>query len=416
MKALSVSSTLNSSIAAIYILIISLSIVNYSGLHAQINFGNNCDGAILVVPLNDTNYCNNSNWQLMFEDNFDSDSLDLSVWRNPSRVGSSGEGYYSCYQTLDNVVLENGIAKLTAKKERVRRKAVTWRDSSEILEDGLPNLRWFNYTSATIRTYQTFRYGYFEASCKIPKGNGFWPAMWMYGASAENNFDPNTVSTEIDVFEFWKNDTRNHNMNVHVGGEACLTDYNGPDFANSFHTFTMIWEPHKIEWYVDGELKRTYPRFYQLGREIGCRLNAWQTYEQAPFPVNPQLIYFDLYIENTKDHHPDESTPFPAALEIDWVRFYSREGLLNLAQDNLFTVNIHPNPNQGSIYVDIYSASPLELTAQFYDSYGVKLFEETLSSESTFFDLSSYENGLYLLRIFNPLDFQSSTHKVIINK
>lgn len=396
--------------------ILSILIFSFTDkLCSQINFGNNCDGASLVVPLLDTNFCNNSDWNLMFEDDFDGDSLDLSIWRNPSRVGSS-EGEYSHYSTLDNVVLEDGIAKLFVKKERVYKKAISWKDSAEILSDGSPNLRWYNYTVANIRTYQTFRYGYFEASCKVPGGNGFWPAMWMYGAGAENNFDPNTVSNEIDVFEFWKNDTRNHNMNIHVGDEACLTDYDGPDFSKSFHTFTMIWEPYKIEWYVDGELKKTYPRFYQMGKYVGCRLNAWQTYEQAPFPVNPMLIYLSSGIESKNDYHPDASSMLPSALEIDWVRFYSREGLLNLVQDNTFTANIHPNPTSGNIQVDIYSATPLILTAHFYNSHGKLLFEKSLTSETTYIDLSNYENGIYLMRIFNSLNFQSSTHKVIINK
>jgi len=47
---------------------------------------------------------------------------------------------------------------------------------------------------STASSYNT-KYGYFEISCKIPKGEGIWNAFWL-----ASNYD---WPPEIDMFEFW---------------------------------------------------------------------------------------------------------------------------------------------------------------------------------------------------------------------
>ena len=49
---------------------------------------------------------------------------------------------------------------------------------------------------------------------------------------------------------------------------SCPSSYNGPDFSESFHTFTLIWTPHILEWYVDNQLMRRSALFYDMMGQI----------------------------------------------------------------------------------------------------------------------------------------------------
>lgn len=292
--------------------------------------GQICDGEQVV--LTEDGQCNSNPFVLVFEDNFDVDTLDLLKWEIHPEQGSLEGGDSKQYYSLDNVTIGNGICNITAKKETVLRRAISWKPDNEILSDGLPNLRTYDYTSSWIWTKSKFGHGKFEINCKIPKGKSFWPAFWMYG---ENN----GVNNEIDVFEFWDNSTQDHNMTVHYNGQMCLTDYNGPDYSLAFHTFTVVWDNYKIEWYVDGNLKRRSTRFYtMLGQEVDC--NGIQAYGQYirdnVFPRDEMNIIANLALQTGIFFQPDTNTPFPSSLEIDYVRMWKQVPLLPLPPPPLF--------------------------------------------------------------------------------
>lgn len=322
-----------------------------------------CEGQ-QVVPIETFNQCNTNPWILVFEENFDGDSLDLSKWRYGNGVHiryCNNEQQY--YTNGDNIEVSNGILKLIAKKETVYEKVVDWLSDNEHLDcDGVDNgknKRYFYYTSANIETIKKFSYGKYEARIKIAKGKGFWPAFWMYGG------DP--IYNEIDVFEFWnENDilhnydpsklSKVHNMTIHFddGGDGnisrCGTHYTGVDFSQDFHIFTVNWERNKIEWYVDGTLKRTDYRYYTiLGQATGCTINAWNQYIlNKIYTRDPMRIILNFAIQDGEDmwgnnKEPDSSTPFPSQMEIDWVRYYQR----NPCQDvNITDASQYPLDNQ----------------------------------------------------------------------
>lgn len=144
----------------------------------------------------------------------------------------------------------------------------------------------------------------------------------MYGVNASNN----SINNEIDVFEFWDDNTNKHHMTVHYNGQMCLTDYNGPDYSQAFHTFTVIWNNYKIEWYVDGNLKRRSTKFYTiLGQTVDCNgIQAFGEYiMDKVFTRDPMNIITNLAIQ-TGTYAPDNNTPFPSSLEIDYIRYYKQ--------------------------------------------------------------------------------------------
>ncbi|HZX24325.1 MAG TPA: glycoside hydrolase family 16 protein, partial [Woeseiaceae bacterium] len=109
---------------------------------------------------------------LVWSDEFDSAKLDPETWFFESGDGSdfvgdggitglpSGWGNNELQWYLpDNAQLENGVLKITARRETVGD---------------------FGYTSARITTRDrfAFKYGRIEASIKFPSGQGLWPAFW----------------------------------------------------------------------------------------------------------------------------------------------------------------------------------------------------------------------------------------------
>lgn len=305
--------------------------------------GQICDGQQVI--LSENGQCDYNPWIMVFEDNFDGNTLDLSKWTIPYQgmlrdfnfsnskqwLANTGTTPFIPYE--NNIQVSNGTLKLIAKQENVIGTYVTdWSTTPPTSQTES-----FQFTSAEIASKYKFGYGKFEIRCKIPKGKGFWPAFWTYG---END---NHINNEIDVFEFWnERDIFNnydpsklskiHNMTVHYDGQMCLTDYNGPDYSQNFHTFTVIWDNYKIEWYVDGNLKRRSTRFYTiLGQQVGCNgINAFHQYiMDVVFPRDPMQIIAGLGIQNGMDDYgnnnaPDGSTPFPSALEIDYIRYYKQ--------------------------------------------------------------------------------------------
>ena len=274
--------------------------------------------------------CKEDKWELKFEENFDGMRLNLNTWKNReySQGSMSNEGV-EVYCTLDNVLLSNGICKIIAKTETIERKAVNWKPDTLKLGDGVQNLRTYYHTASWIETRETYKYGKFEIRCKIPKEKGFWPAFWMYGQSGD-------VNNEIDVFEFWnptnffgkyneKKLSKIHHMTVHYNKKMSGENYEGPDFSADFHTFSVVWDSTKIEWYVDGELKRL-STYYQTkrGKNVECKnIKAGKTYYINPiFPKDPMSIIANLAIQTGKNA-PDV-TVFNSAFEIDYIKYYKK--------------------------------------------------------------------------------------------
>jgi len=303
-----------------------------------------CDGHLVLT---DEGSCNNNPFVLVFEDNFDSASVDLSKWN--LRPGGSIDGTANQeYNCPEHVSVSDGYLYITATDDTTEGRVVHWKPDTLILEDGRPNFRTFYYTSANIRTRELFKFGKFEIRCKIAKGKGFWPAFWMFGGPGWN---------EVDVFEFWNENnvfgvydpdklSRVHKMNAHYDfdgdgySENCPTSYSGPDFSEDFHTFSFIWTPYKMEWYVDGEFKRITALYHTIeGKIVDCNnVHAGIPYLlDKAYPQNPMNIRAGFGIQSY-DNSPDESTPFPSSFEIDYIRYYKQipcEGKVTITQETL---------------------------------------------------------------------------------
>lgn len=291
-----------------------------------------------VTPSNSFDQCDYNPWGLVFEDNFDGNQLDSSKWElRPWGYGSFGSSQE--YNTWNNAVVSDGTLKIIAQRDTICARAIFWLEDDTILEDNLPNLRTFYYTSSNIWSKYAFGNGKFEARIKIPKGRGLWPAFWTFSAHPWN---------EIDIFEFYiDSSTQNLNpteissrqhINVHYGydenGDSnhCKSTNTGNDFSQDFHVFSVVWEQNIIEWYVDDTLIRTDHRYKDFwGQAANCYIEKNKEYRKNfIFPVDPMNIIVNIAIQSN-NYAPDNSTVFPNQMEIDWIRYYQRNPCQNIA-------------------------------------------------------------------------------------
>ncbi len=320
---------------------------------------------IKVISTQSFNQCETGEYIKVFEDDFSGQALDSRVWKNNYGDGPGGELYGNNGRTQnywlfeENTHISNGKLEIITREENISRRAIPWLDPNLILNDGISNRRPYQYTSANIWTRQTFSYGKYEARVKIPKGKGFFPAFWLYG---------NPPVNEIDIFEFENENTRKrydpdklsryHEMTIHVDydqdgkDDRCSSQYKNAGFSDEFHVFSLVWAPNKVEWYVDDLLKRREYR-YKKGAKDVCQINTGDKYKMNPiFPHdNPMHIIFDLAIQSGMDMHgnrrsPDSDTPFPAQMEIDYVRYYKEVDTIT----DQFITNASQIPQSEDIY------------------------------------------------------------------
>lgn len=140
----------------------------------------------------------------------------------------------------------------------------------------------------------TQAFGYFEATVKVPTGNGMWSAFWMQVDSMNQVGNKGRDGSEIDIFEssFINNPNWTGNC-IHYDGysdyhqsEGVVSDTGKNLYDGEFHTYALKWTPEEYVFFVDGVavwatdaggISRV-PEFMRLTVEI--RENGWGPYGQ----------------------------------------------------------------------------------------------------------------------------------------
>lgn len=303
-------------------ILVSLLVFNLFG-QVPDPFSNTCN--LQKVFLFETPECNNDNYTLTFEENFDSAWLNTDNWEIPGWWTGrlSGVDNAQEYNTFNNILLSNGTCKIFAKKESIVARAVPYEPDDTILKDGLQNLRQYNYTSSALFSKRKFLYGKYEIRCRLPYGEGFWPAFWAYTGPRWN---------ELDIF-----DNKNHGAGQYECGPAYDFDLDGSGDGcrwhsislftdlTDWHTYTCYFEPHRIVWQIDGSTIRILYRYWNLlGQIIGCSEDvADGVYlEEISFPREKMNLIVNLAIREGNNAPADEL--LPASYEIDYVRFWEK--------------------------------------------------------------------------------------------
>jgi beta-glucanase (GH16 family) len=178
---------------------------------------------------------------------------------------------------------------------------------------------------------QSWKYGKIEVKAKLPQGQGIWPAIWMMPEN-DSTYGEWPMGGEIDLMELLGNEPNKiygtiHYGNPHEQSQGTYTLPNGQSFADSYHVFTIEWEPGEIRWYVDGHLYYTANNWFS--RDLTNE--ADYTYP-APFD-QPFYMILNCAVGGTWPGNPDTTTVFPQEMDVDYVRVYQKD-----------TYPIHPKP------------------------------------------------------------------------
>ncbi|MGY5343308.1 RICIN domain-containing protein [Paenibacillus glucanolyticus] len=260
---------------------------------------------VVLLPVNTTNAA--PNWNLVWSDEFNGNSLNRANWTPEIGTGSGGWGnnelqYYT--DRAQNVQVTGGNLVITAQKE---------------------SYGGMNYTSARIKTQdlKTFTYGKVEARIKLPSGQGLWPAFWMLGSNITSVGWPK--SGEIDIMERVNNNPYvNGTVHWDAGGHAEYGRVSGNLDFSQFHVYSMEWDSKYIRWFVDGV------QFNEFYIENG----TGNTEEfQRPF-----FILLNLAVGGNWPGSPNNATPFPSQMLVDYVRVYQDNGASNVISDGIYTI------------------------------------------------------------------------------
>jgi beta-glucanase (GH16 family) len=237
-----------------------------------------------------------SNWTLVWEDEFEGAAGTLASAANwKFDVGTDWGNAQLEYDTdrASNASLDgSGHLVITARKEAYQGRLFT---SARLTTEGK----------------QTFQYGKFEARMKLPSGRGLWPAFWLLGANTPTVGWPQ--SGEIDIMEYRGQEPSKVIGTIHgpgYSGGAGITkskSLSATRFDNSFHVFTAEWSAERIDFFVDGILYHTVTKDQVPGQWVFD---------------HPFYIILNVAVGGNFVGAPDQYTPFPQTMVVDWVRVY----------------------------------------------------------------------------------------------
>ena len=160
---------------------------------------------------------------------------------------------------------------------------------------------------------QGWTYGYIEASIKLPKGKGTWPAFWMMPV----NFRSWPADGEIDIMEEvgyhpdYVSSSLHANAHVHSNGTQVTHEMKCEGAEGEFHTYAILWTAKNITTYVDGKVQLSYDN-RGLGRD------DW------PYD-DPFYVIFNLaWGGDWGGAQGVDESALPATMEVDYVRVFQK--------------------------------------------------------------------------------------------
>jgi len=239
-------------------------------------------------------------YTLVWQDEFEgtSNQLNAADWthevKNSGWVNHELQNYVNQKTPEGQLVTEvkNGTLRITARKENG--KIYSGRVYAKVK--------------------QGWTYGYIEASIKLPKGKGTWPAFWMMPV----NFKSWPADGEIDIMEEvgyhpdYVSSSLHANAHVHSNNTQVTHEMKCPGAEGEFHTYAILWTAKNITTYVDGKVQLSYDN-KGLGRD------DWP-YDD-PFYVILNLAWGGDW---GGAQGVDESA-LPCTMEVDYVRVFQKK-------------------------------------------------------------------------------------------
>lgn len=278
-------------------------------------------GIILVVlycTFFDLASSGKGNRKLVWVEDFNGGTPDPAkweVWLSPNGGGNGEQQVYT--NRPSNVKCENSRLKIFARVENHGGK---------------------QFTSGRLHGKKPFKYGYFEAKAKMPKGTHLWPAIWMMPQPKPGSRNDGSNwwkyegvygvwprSGEIDIMEYRGQEPTKWETNLHFGepnkgGDIASgrKDF-GVDLSKDFHTWGMEWTEKALTFYLDDK------QYYQV--DIGKVLSPF--YKKPGQPFDQQFFWIinlavgGNFFPGNQNVNPEEAKKWPQpVLEVDYLKVY----------------------------------------------------------------------------------------------
>lgn len=238
-------------------------------------------------------------YNLTWSDEFDGAALNTTDWNfeiGDGCPGNCGWGNNELeYYREDNTSIVDGNLVITAKKQQFGGR---------------------NYTSSRLTTKgkQQFKFGRIDIRAALPEGKGLWPALWMLGSNIDAVSWP--ACGEIDIMELTGDLPTRVLGTVHFGANFNSRQFitqskyltGNANFQDEFHVFSLVWVADKLQFLVDDEVFHTITPADMNG---------------AAYPFNkPFFFIFNVAVGGNLPGNPDNSTPFPQHMIVDYVRVF----------------------------------------------------------------------------------------------
>lgn len=230
-----------------------------------------------------------------WSDEFDYSGLpDSAKWSFETGGDGWGNNELQYYTKGKNASVENGVLKITAKKEKKFSRKYT---SSRLIT----------------RLKGQWLYGRIEVKAKMPKGRGTWPAVWMLPTDGFNA--GHSVNGEIDILEYVGFEPDKIHFSVHTdennnySNNEITSEKKIKNAESKFHIYRMDWTPYGIRGYIDGK------KYFEY-------MNNGKGKKYWPFDKKFFLIINLAIGGNWGGLVGVDDKIFPATFEIDYVRVY----------------------------------------------------------------------------------------------
>ena len=262
-----------------------------------------CSEEEMVSQNKETNDWEIEGWNIVWQDEFDKDSLDLTKWSREIGGHGWGNNELQFYTDSDsNSYVENGNLILKA----------------QVVPQGIGSSKGLRYySSARLRTYGKgdWKYGRIEVKAKVASGQGIWPAIWML--PTDWLFGGWPSSGEIDIMEHVGYDlgvvhgsvhteAYNHKINTQRSSARKIANVD-----TEFHVYSIIWDKDKISFFIDDV------QYFLFENDQEGNYKTW------PFDQRFHLL-INIAVGGDWPGNPDNSTNFPRKMLVDYVRVYEK--------------------------------------------------------------------------------------------
>lgn len=194
-------------------------------------------------------------------------------------------------------------------------------DGKLVIEARKESLRGSEFTSARIKTKNSWKYGRFEIRAKLPPGRGTWSALWALPTDWAYGAWP--LSGEIDIMEHVGYNENEIVTSLHTAahaGNLAGTDQHGtietPKSCSEFNNYILEWDEEKITIKVNEKTSLEY-------------LKNEKNWAEWPFDKKFHLIFNIAVGGSWGGTKGIDDNAFPSKMEIDYIRVYSKKPQVN---------------------------------------------------------------------------------------